>query len=172
MKKRWYVFLLFLLAALCAFGCRKGDKQAPADYVLYFQADMEAGHGSALETQPYEGTDGAVPSPERLVRALLAGPAEERLKTPFPKGVSLLECEWEQESGTVRLLLSEQYGALTDISLTLADYCLVLTLSQLEGVETVEIATDGHTFSYRSHSALSAEEALLVDALAAGEGAA
>ena len=47
--------------------------------------------------------------------------------------------------------LSEQYGALADVSLTLADYSIVLTLSQLEGVEGVEITAGGHRVSYRSH---------------------
>ena len=54
--------------------------------------------------------------------------------------------------------LSEQYGGLTDISLTLADYAIVLTLSQLRGVETVEILCPGHTASYRNHQILSAQE--------------
>ena len=60
--------------------------------------------------------------------------------------------------------LSEQYSGLTDISLTLADYCIVLTLSQLEGVESVEISSEGHTANYRSHPLLTAEEAQLTDA--------
>ena len=66
--------------------------------------------------------------------------------------------------------LSEQYGALTDLSLTLADYCIVLTLSQVEGVEGVEITAGGHSVSYRGHQLLTAGEAVLFDGLA-GEGA-
>ena len=62
--------------------------------------------------------------------------------------------------------LSEQYGALADISLTLADYCVVLTLSQLAEVEQVEITAQGHWAVYRSHQELSAEEAVLWDELA------
>ena len=62
--------------------------------------------------------------------------------------------------------MSEQYGGLTDISLTLADYCIVLTLSQVDGVETVEIISAGYTVSYRSHQQLSGEEAVLWDELA------
>ena len=63
----------------------------------------------------------------------------------------------------LRITLSEQYGALTDISLTLADYCIVLTLSQLEEVEGVEIRSGGHSAGYRSHQTLRADEALLWD---------
>jgi hypothetical protein len=57
--------------------------------------------------------------------------------------------------------LSEQYSDLTDISLTLADYCIVLTLTQLEGVESVEIVSTSYSASYRSHQILTAEEVLL-----------
>ena len=62
--------------------------------------------------------------------------------------------------------LSEQYGALTDVSLSLADYAIVLTLSQVEGVEAVEISDEGRHISYRSHQLLDAREAVLWDELA------
>ena len=62
--------------------------------------------------------------------------------------------------------LSEQYSQLSGISLTLADYCIVLTLSQLDGVETVEIQSESYGGNYRSHQLLSAEEAVLWDELA------
>ena len=62
--------------------------------------------------------------------------------------------------------LSEQYGALADISLSLADYAIALTLSQADGVEGVEITARGHSVSYRSHQLLSAQEAVLWDNLA------
>ena len=68
--------------------------------------------------------------------------------------------------GVLLVGLSEQYGALADVSLTLADYCIVLTLAQVEGVETVEISTQGYQASYRSHQLLDPQEAVLRDELA------
>ena len=62
--------------------------------------------------------------------------------------------------------MSERYGELTDISLTLADYAIVLTLTQLESVESVEIISGGYAASYRSHQVLTAAEAMLTDELA------
>ena len=49
---------------------------------------------------------------------------------------------------------------MTGLSLTLADYCVVLTLSQLPGVESVELFCSGHTDDYRSHQRLTAEEVM------------
>ena len=45
-------------------------------------------------------------------------------------------------------------------------YCIVLTLSQLEEVETVEILSQGYNASYRSHHQLSSDEVMLWDSLA------
>jgi hypothetical protein len=76
-------------------------------------------------------------------------------------------CSWDGERpGVLVVDLSEQYGALADVSLSLADYSIVLTLSQVEGVESVEILSSGRSISYRSHQTLSAGEAVLWDELA------
>lgn len=74
---------------------------------------------------------------EELVDALFSGPTQGGLTSPFPEGLSLQG--WSLEDGLLTLSLSEQYGGLADVSLTLADYCLVLTLSQVDGVDAVQI---------------------------------
>ena len=155
--------LAALLAALLLLAaCGGREDREEQDFVLYYLLEGEPVHGSALDWEPYPGE--ADPGPEELLTALLAGPAQEGLASPFPRGVSLLSWDWdEEEPGVLRLTLSEQYGALTDISLTLADYCIVLTLSQLEEVEGVEIRSGGHSAGYRSHQTLRADEALLWD---------
>ena len=153
--------LLAALLLLAACGGGREDREE-TDLVLYYLLEGEPVHGSALDWEPYPGE--ADPGPEELLTALLAGPTQEGLTSPFPRGVSLLSWDWdEEEPGVLRITLSEQYGALTDISLTLADYCIVLTLSQLEEVEGVEIRSGGHSAGYRSHQTLRADEALLWD---------
>ncbi|MGI5962836.1 MAG: GerMN domain-containing protein [Lawsonibacter sp.] len=172
MKPRSMVlFFAFLVALLTGCG---GNKKVDTGYQLYFLADTSSTHGAALGTEPYapagKGTTNASgsenPTPGKLLQALLEGPKTEGLTTPFPKGVTYQWWVWDEETpGNLRVGLSEQYGGLTDISLTLADYCIVLTLSQIEGVETVEIVSEGHTSNYRSHDLLQAEEAILSDAV-------
>ena len=146
---------LCLTAALALSGC--GPSGGDSGVLLYFCTDSEIHHGAAIQSQPYIGTPG--PGVEELVNALLAGPTQDGLTSPFPQGLSLQS--WELEDGLLTLNFSEQYGGLADISLTLADYCLVLTLSQVEGVDTVQIQSAGHTYHSRSHQTLKAEEALL-----------
>lgn len=166
-KIRWLSLLLALLLSLSACGGRE-PPQEEGGYRLWFAADdkqSDYGHGPALDSEAYPGED--EPGPEELLSALLAGPTREGLRSPFPRGLTLRQWSWDEERPGVLLVgLSEQYGALADISLTLADYCIVLTLAQVEGVETVEISTQGYQASYRSHQLLDPREALLRDELA------
>ena len=161
MKKPLVLLLLVLLLSAC--GGREGPE--PEGPVLWFCTGGED-HGPALSAQLYEGEI----QPEALLSALLAGPTQEGLSSPFPRGVALRRCAWDEERPGVLLVdLSEQYGALADVSLSLADYSIVLTLSQAEGVENVEITAGGRRVSYRSHQTLSAQEAVLWDELAEDE---
>ena len=166
MRRTLALALVLLLALRLLPGCGSGGEEK-GEYELYFAVSSGVGHGPALDTQPLDWPeDRGRPTPEDLLLALLSGPSQEGLRSPFPRGVALLS--WEREGETVTVYLSEQYGGLTDMALTLADYCIVLTLSQLEGVEWVEIRSEGHTTSYRSHQLLQAGEAELTEELMEG----
>ena len=166
-KIRWLPVLLALLLPLSACGGRETPPEETG-LCLWFAADenqADYGHGPALDSEAYTGED--EPGPGELLSALLAGPTQEGLRSPFPRGVALRQWSWDEERpGVLLVSLSEQYGALADVSLTLADYCIALTLSQSEGVEMVEISTQGYHASYRGHQLLSPEEAVLRDELA------
>lgn len=56
---------------------------------------------------------------------------------------------WEVEEGRLHLDLSEQYGGLSGVDLTVADACLTLTLCQVEGVESVYVTVEGREIPYR-----------------------
>ena len=166
-KIRWLPILLALLLPLSACAGQE-PPQEEGGFRLWFAADegqADYGHGPALDSEAYSGEDN--PGPEELLSALLAGPTRDGLRSPFPRGVTLRQWSWDKERPGVLLVgFSEQYGALADVSLTLADYCVVLTLSQVDGVEGVEISTQGYQASYRSHQLLDPREAVLRDELA------
>ena len=150
--KRMTSALLLMLLLLTA--CAAPSPQQSSPYQLYFLSSLD--HGPAILTQPY--TDSDHPTPEQLIQSLLSGPREDGLLHPFPQGVTLRRLTRNDDHITVDF--SEQYGGLSDISLTLADYCVVLTLCQLEGVDSVEITVSGKPLSYRSHQILTREETL------------
>lgn len=152
--KRWmlsFTALLLALAACAAYRMPDSSQQLQ----LYFASTEN--YGPAISGEPYTGPDD--PTAEDLLNALLAGPNSEQLRSPFPAGLSLRGFSLEENHLTVDF--SEQYGGLTDVSLTLADYCLVLTLCQLEEIDSVEITISGHSTTYRSHQILTPEEVIL-----------
>ena len=136
--------LAALALALSLSGC--GGSGDSSGVLLYFCADPARGtpHGPAIRSQPYQGPGGA--GVEELVDALLSGPTQGGLTSPFPEGLTLQG--WSLEDGLLTLSLSEQYG-------------LVLTLSQVDGVDAVQIQSAGHTYHSRSHQTMQAEEAIL-----------
>ena len=164
-KQRWLTALLAVALLLAACGGKEAENLEDG-CVLWFCTPAGENHGPALISQPCTLEN---PGPEELLIALLAGPASEESLSPFPRGVTVRQCIPDEERPGVLLVdLSEQYGALADVSLTLPDSSSVLTLSQLEGVEGVDISTEGHNASYRSHQLLTAQEAVLWDGLADG----
>ncbi len=94
-----------------------------------------------------------------LLEALLAGPEQEGLYAPFPESLSILSLT--VENGLAQVDLSEQYGGLAGFDLTLADYCITLTLCQLEEIDTVCILVEGETLSYRSRQEMQSSDILL-----------
>ena len=152
--RRFLALLLFVLLILP--GCAGGRNRD--GYQLYFRTDPESStHGAAISSQSYSGK--GEPGVEELFAALMDGPTQKGLISPFPQGLSLVN--WELSDGLLTLNLSEQYGGLADIALTLSDYCLVLTMSQIAGVESVQIQSDGHTYHSRSHQTMTFQEAVL-----------
>ena len=158
MRRAGAVLALALLL-LCA-ACGRTERTEGA-YSLYFVASDQRGYGPALAAEPYVG-DGE-PDPSKLLAALLAGPSDEGLSSPFPKGTALRSWSRGPEEGVLRVYLTEQYSGLADIALTLANYSIVLTLTQLDGVDAVEIIADGYTANDSGHRLLLPGEAVLSD---------
>ena len=166
MRRRLTALLLpFLLLLGLLPACESSaSSSAPAGYALYFLSQADS--GPSLEAEYWVPEEETEVGPEELLDALLAGPTREDLSSPFPRGTSVLQCTPDPDNeGNLLVRLSEQYGGLTDISLTLADYSITLTLGQLEGVTSVQISAAGLSSSSRSHPILLPEEADLEEIL-------
>ena len=170
MKK--LLLLLLLIPLLLISPLARDSAPFPDEGVkLYFLEDMSSDlhHGPALAAEPYlamSSSPNSSTGPFLLMKALLAGPTQKELRSPFPKGVTLENWRWDPEKpGCLQIRLSEQYSGLTDISLTLADYCIVLTLSQIPELQSVVITSSGYTSGYQGRRALQASEVLLTEPL-------
>lgn len=166
MKRRLTVLLCTLLLVFFQAGCaRENPTGSGMEYQVYFAAagqsgGLAGGAGEASvnsETRTLEeGTDPL----NGLMELLLAGPRSNSLASPFPSGVRQLSVP-SVEDGVCRVNLSEAYGGLSGASLTVADYCITLTLCQVEGVDAVTIDVEGQTIPYRSRQILRPGDVLL-----------
>jgi len=152
------ILLSLALLALVSAGCVQASREGPV-YQVYFLSE-EVDRDLALvpeertlppETEPVEG----------LLALLLEGPESEELTRAIPNGVTLRE--WTLTDGVLTVDFSARYAALSGVALTLADYSVVNTLCQLDGVEAVEITADGDYLTYRDHQRMTAEETWTVE---------
>lgn len=131
---------LLLALALLLSGCG-GQETAEQGPLLYY-AVQDSGEYAASALQGEVWAEGPeAPTVEDYVNKLLEPPQDPRLRTIFPQGLKLLS--WQLEEGVLTLDVSEEYSELTGIALTLANGCLTLTLTQLEGVEQVAVMVEG-----------------------------
>lgn len=161
MKKR----IAFLLAMLCLTGCvpkEQPDTPEAGKYGLWFAvAENREGtnHSDVVEFEPCPWQE--MPSAQTLMDGLLAGPSGSDLVTPFPAGVEVLDLRLDTAAATMHVNLSEQYGSLSGFDLTVADYCIVMTLCQIPWVTTVRILVEGEPISYRNRQNMQATDLLL-----------
>ncbi len=77
---------------------------------------------------------------EQVLERLLSGAAQGSWE-PYPGGTELLGCE--VVGGTASVDFSAPYGELSGMALTIADYCVTLSLTQIPGIYAVRITVDG-----------------------------
>ena len=160
MNKLKIMLLVSLLACLLAACQTHGQPTQPPEpensFYLYF-LNHASNTGSAIAAEPYAG--GKAPTVRLLVNALLNGPSQEGLASPFPAHTALNS--WSLDEGLLTVDLTEHYGDLAGIDLTLADYCLTLTLCQLDRVDRVCITVAGGQLAYRDHDILEPSEVMV-----------
>ena len=147
MKRMLSLVLALLMLAGLTVGCGSRPEEEPEGLKLWFTTDLSqwSAEVSALTTCPYEGEETAA----AMMDALLSGPpGNGALVSPIPAGTSLVS--WSLNDGVLRIALSRHYSELMGAALTLADYCIALTLCQLPEVEGVQIVVSGGTPAWRN----------------------
>ncbi len=153
--------ILVGLFSLTACSSEETVIQENDGYVLWFPVNMSSDRMDSAavvkETQEWY----KVPNAQDLMQALLDGPHTIGLHTPFPDGVSVHFISTDEKRQTIWVDLSEEYAILTGYNLTIADYCITMTLSQLPGVENVRITVEGETLTTRNRQTMRNADVLL-----------
>ena len=151
MRRAAFCCLLLLLSG-ALFGCVRMAVQDGDVYQVYFLCEEEnMGLGDVLVPESRILAPGTEPV-SGLLDCLLEGPEEEGLSSALPGGVTIKS--WNLEDGLLTIDFSARYSTLSGISLSLADYSIVKTMTQLEQVDAVEIKADGNAIFYRDHQSL------------------
>jgi germination protein M len=161
--------LLTLCAVVLLSGCVYATHRAQTadadSYTLYYMAsNLEtAAGGDAIGSESVlledlQGRDTCTTA-EKLTKTLLAGPESETLKSPFPSGTQLISTTLRDGHATVDL--SYPYSTLSGVSLTIADYCITLTLTQLSEISSVSVTVRGQELAYRDKQYFADADVLL-----------
>lgn len=152
-----------LLTVVCT-ACAPAEEQPPENtYQLYFrESDLAASSGGdVFQTEAVELGEGlnTVETVEALLEALLKGPRSELLQGTLPASASLLSAE--VEGGRALVDFSAAYSTLSGVRLTMADYAVTLTLTQLPEINSVKITVQGQELAYRDKQTFTARDVLL-----------
>lgn len=164
--KRLLALLLCCLPLLSGCALQEAAEQTDETaYALYFvRTDLRDAPGAgALDTETIYLPDLEEAEPrqvaEALMTELLKGPLNEDMKSAIPAGTALLSLEMEGSRAVVDL--SAAYGTLSGVALTLADYAVTLTLTQLPEISLVRITVRGQELAYRNKQTFTARDVLL-----------
>lgn len=158
--------LVAAILALCMLaGCGVAAVRGERDGLrLYYAAPLETHRGGdAIDSVTVgwehisEDGDTATQATEAL--ALLAEYQKDGFQSPLPAGTTLRSVT--MKGSTAWVDLSGSYSQLSGMALTIVDYCVALTLTQLEGIYAVHITVNGQELAYRDNNVFLAGDVLL-----------
>lgn len=163
-RKSWLLVLALSLLCTSCISPGIGGDPGEGEYAVYYavgpREDGSFGgrtDSAALQYEYHTLPEGSG-EVEGLFALLMARPEDPELVASIPAGITLRS--WSQEDGILNLDLSEAYGDLSGVELTLADSCIVLTLCQLPEVKAVYLTVEGRPRPFRDQ-VLSASDFLL-----------
>lgn len=175
MKRRIVTLLLAALLLCTAAGCGEknaadGTENTSAYLRLYCPAELgeknrSAGGGDAVNGIPISwkqvrGDDrGRQQQAQYIMELLLGGCTDKDFICPVPKGTAVNSCT--VTGGTVSVDLSREYEQLVGVERTIADYCITLSLMQLDGIYAVRLTVNGLLPEGRTNGVYTSAEVLL-----------
>lgn len=142
---------LICMALACGMllsGCTLSTSSDAGTYQFYYQSVASANNiiASSVLASEERKADLSEDTPiQDLVALYLEGPKSDKLLSPFPKDTIVLSCL--NYNGDVTLELGGSYRNMDGVAKTIAQACLVNTISQLDGVQTVTVRNDGGTLA-------------------------
>lgn len=158
------VLALVLLLAACAAPVPP-EEQEKGHFIYYLASEEDARGGDRIRGsyETLELPEHTEPAEEAraLVERMLLGSENGGLLSPLPAGVELLSLEIRDRIAYVDF--SGGMNSLSGVDLALADYCLTLTLTALEGVGAVAVTVQGRSLGQQPKQVFYERDVLLSD---------
>lgn len=154
MKRKLALILALIL--LLPTGCVSKHVTNANQLEFYYCVPSDKHFGPSIQAETDSVSAVTIPN---VINRLFEGPDSPELVSIIPEETTLQS--WILEDGNLKLDLSEAFGRLTGISLTRAEYCIVLTLTQLEEVDTVSITVDGQSIPGSGVEKMSQDDVVL-----------
>ena len=161
--KQLLAALLTFFALLALTGCGGSSSDGP-HLLLYYPAPSGGSPGGdAIVSRSVDwAANSTLPAEQqvrRVVSLLLEDSADGSLESPIPASTRLLACQ--VSDGAAWVDFSSAYGQLSGMELTIADYCVTLSLSQIVGIYSVRITVNGTELIYRDSNIFLAGDVLM-----------
>lgn len=151
-----------LLLALVLTGCAKSQEEKWELRLFYPAPEYEAGgdvlHSQAVDWSQQEGKE-AAEQVRQVVSLLLNKDGSMDFPSPLPQGTELLRCS--VSGGIATLDFSAAYRRLSGFDLTVANYCITLSASQIPSVRWIQLLVEGQPLPTRESEYLTTGDVLL-----------
>lgn len=159
--KRFLSLFLSMLLLLSLLGCAMQEEPVTEGLHLYGVSAAESRLGGDVITATVVPWSSLPESREEQAIAVMDAllQSTDTYRSPLPSGTMVRSVELS--GSTAYVDLSSAYYQLSDIALTIADYCITLSLTQLTGIYAVRITVEGRDLPYRDKQVFLAGDVLL-----------
>ena len=146
MRKWMWLLLLCLLPALSACAGHERQEENEEGILIHYVTTAEDAKGGdavcGIRVELEVPENGSLMQQARaVVEKLMEEPAQPGLHSALPQNIKLLGVALQGRRVCVDF--SSEFNSLTGVELTLANSCLVLSLSQLENINSVVVTVQG-----------------------------
>ena len=161
--RKWTALLCALVSVCLLAGCGVAQILNEEESIqLYYPTVLSAAQGAdaiGSVSIPWDKLKDKQAQAEEMLALLMGECKDKAFRSPIPKGTVLLSCE--VRGSTAYVDFSAAYGQLSGMDLTLADYCVTLSLTQIPGIYSARITVAGQDLAYRDTNLFLASDVLL-----------
>lgn len=146
--RKWLMLIPLLCLILVPAACMNAGQQEEREtgILIYYVSAAEKAEGGdavrgAAADLALEENAPLVEQVRSVVEKLMEDPQDASLRSPLPETVELLDVAIQGRRAVVDF--SAEFNHLSGVELTLANSCLVLSLSQLESLNSVSVTVQG-----------------------------